>query len=228
MENYHEEPYHLLVVDDDIDFLKLLEVYLKKKNYKLSMISNGAHAINLAKNESFDLILLDIVMPNMNGFEVFKNLKLIPGIKDVPILFLTGLSSIDDIVKGFKLGANDYIRKPFKPEELLARININLELKRSKDIINKKNIELQATNEALQERNAELKKALKEVRTLTGLLPICANCKKIRKTNADPKKQDSWIKMESYIGERSEATFTHGICPACQITLYPQLYNNHG
>ncbi len=224
MDQETEQTDSILIVDDDIDLIKLLETYLLKKKYRTETVMNGALALEAVQNNKYDLILLDIQMPDMDGFEVCERMKLLPQMKDVPILFLSGLSETKNIVKGFKLGAADYIKKPFYPSELLARIKINLELKSAREIINKNNVELTESNNKLKQKNEELQKALNEVKILKGLLPVCASCKKIRQDNSDPNEQNSWLNMEEYISDRSDAKFSHGLCPECQVELYPDIF----
>lgn len=108
---------------------------------------NGNQAINTAIKKKPDLILLDVAMPDMDGFEVCKRLKENPETEKIPIIFLTAKTETDDIVKGFDLGAVDYITKPFKTAELLARVKTHLELKRSRDIISEQISQLEKLNE---------------------------------------------------------------------------------
>ncbi len=206
----------VLIVDDNEFQISVLKSYLKNVKYMISTALNGIEALKLAKDNIFDLILLDIAMPEMDGFEVCKQMKKMAETKDVPIIFLTAQREPEEIVKGLKIGANDYITKPFCAEELIARMQTHLQLKKSRDLIIEK-------NSLLSRKNEELESALNEIKTLKGMLPICANCKKIRMDKTDPYIQDSWIDMEEYISGRSDATFTHSICPECSNELYPGL-----
>jgi response regulator RpfG family c-di-GMP phosphodiesterase len=121
----------------------------------------------------------------------------------------------------------DYVTKPFNSDELLARVQTHLGLKASADTIRRTNEELSASNEELERVNAQLRQALEEIRTLRGLLPICANCKKIRLKDADPRKQESWIVLEEYLTRHTEAEFSHGICPECFERYYPKIYRDY-
>ena len=123
--------------------------------------------------------------------------------KDIPIIFLTAKVEIDDIVRGFKIGAADYVAKPFNSAELLARVRTQLDLKKSRD--------------SEKRLIAELQQALHDVKTLSGLLPICASCKKIRDDHG------YWQQAEEYISDKSDAKFSHSLCPDCIKKLYPEL-----
>jgi len=120
---------HILVVDDNKENLRVVGNFLKEKGYKIAFSLDGESALQLTGSNRFDLILLDVMMPEMDGFEVCRKLKEDLATKDIPIIFLTAKSSIPDIVTGFKAGGVDYITKPFNKEELLARVQTHLELK---------------------------------------------------------------------------------------------------
>ena len=118
----------ILIVDDKTNNLQLLSKYLDDANYKTLIAQDGNKAISTAKALQPDLILLDIMMPGIDGFQVCQHLKNEPITKDIPIVFMTALAEIKDKVKGFKLGAVDYITKPVEEEELLARVRTHLAL----------------------------------------------------------------------------------------------------
>jgi DNA-binding response OmpR family regulator len=120
--------YKIMVVDDDMISNKVISAILINNGYNLILFSNGHKAIDYLKNNKPDLILLDIIMPEIDGFEVCTIIKKDMSNKGIPIIFLTGNSETEDIVKGFELGAVDYITKPFNSAELLARIKTHLEL----------------------------------------------------------------------------------------------------
>lgn len=120
---------NLLVVDDNPTNLQLVNSILKKDVYKVKLVSSGKLALNEINNEPPDLILLDINMPEMDGFETCKHIKENPETREIPVIFLTARTEIEDIIQGFKKGAVDYVVKPFNPMELLARVNTHLQLK---------------------------------------------------------------------------------------------------
>ncbi|MCL4378572.1 MAG: diguanylate cyclase [Actinobacteria bacterium] len=137
-EIYGRQPV-ILIVDDVQDNIKVLGNILKEENYKISAVSNGTQAISIAVAIHPDLILLDVMMPELDGFETCNKLKNIPETKDIPIIFLTAKSETQDIINGFKIGAVDYIAKPFDSYELKARVRTHIELKISKDLLLEKN-----------------------------------------------------------------------------------------
>ncbi|MCP4106878.1 MAG: response regulator [Desulfobacteraceae bacterium] len=210
---------HILITDDFPNNIQIVEAILKKEGYQISMAYNGLDALKAIEKSPPDLILMDIVMPEMDGYETCKRLKASEKTKDIPLIFLTARTETDHVIKGFELGAVDYVTKPFRSAELLVRVNTHLELKRAKDLIQEKNKELSEKNEAFEQ-------ALKEIKTLEGLLPICFNCKRIRVEGSDPMQQDSWVIFELYISKRTDAEFSHGLCPACARELYPEIFKD--
>lgn len=125
----------VLVVDDNKKNLQVVGNILHEKKYKIVFAKDGPSALKLAKTIHPELILLDIMMPGMDGYEVCEKLKKDKSTNEIPIIFLTAKTETRDIVKGFEKGGSDYIMKPFQTEELLARVKTHLELKNSKDII---------------------------------------------------------------------------------------------
>ncbi|MCD7924207.1 MAG: hybrid sensor histidine kinase/response regulator [Bacteroides sp.] len=140
----HSE-YTILVVDDVVSNVLLLRVLLTNEKFKVITASNGKEALSQAANAHPDLILLDVMMPEMNGFEVAERLKADPETQNIPIIFLTALNTTADIVKGFKVGANDFISKPFNKEELVIRVNHQISLIAAKRIILRQTEELRKT-----------------------------------------------------------------------------------
>ncbi len=119
----------VLVVDDNLHNLQFLGNILGKNGYEPTMTRNGAQALLFLEKRQPDLILLDIMMPVMDGYEVCKRLKMDVGLKDIPVIFITAKTAPEDIVKGFEAGAVDYITKPFNSAELLARVKTHIEMK---------------------------------------------------------------------------------------------------
>jgi len=124
-----EKKYKILIVDDIPKNIELAANILKTKNYNITYAKNGPSAIDKVKSIDFDLILLDVMMPGMDGFEVCEVLKRDPKTRSIPVIFLTAKSETGNVVKGFELGAVDYVTKPFKTEELLARVNNHIGIK---------------------------------------------------------------------------------------------------
>lgn len=120
--------YKILIVDDIADNIRVAANILRAKGYNVSYARNGNEALARVEKVNFDLILLDIMMPEMDGFEVCKILKSKPKTKGIPVIFLTAKTDTDSIVKGFGLGGVDYITKPFNGIELEARVNTHVRL----------------------------------------------------------------------------------------------------
>lgn len=137
--------FKILVVDDVIANVILLKALLKKEGYVIITATSGEEAISLVMSEKPDLMLLDVMMPGMSGFDVADRIKKNSEISDLPIIFLTALNSPTDIVKGFKLGANDFVTKPFNREELIIRITHQISLVAAKRIIERQTDELKET-----------------------------------------------------------------------------------
>ncbi len=190
----------ILVVDDNTDNLQLLNGILSKHHYKVRLAPNGKHALATIKKEAPDLVLLDVMMPGMDGFEVCRYLKEDEQTAKIPIVFISALNETIDKVKAFSIGGADYITKPFKVEEVLARIETHLAL--------------HFLRVQMEKKNSELQKALDEIKLLRGILPICASCKKIRDDKG------YWNQLETYIQKHSDVLFSHGICPECSENLY--------
>ena len=112
----------ILVVDDEPDAIELVEFNLKQSGYAVTTATDGAEALKKARSHSPDLIVLDVMLPEMDGFEICKTLRLDPATAKVPILMLTAKAAEIDRVLGLELGADDYLTKPFSPRELLLRI----------------------------------------------------------------------------------------------------------
>lgn len=135
----------ILIVDDNQRNITVLGTILHQENYQLNIAMDGLEALEMVKKVNPDLILLDVMMPKMDGYQTCEHLKSDPQTKEIPIIFLTAKTQLEDKVKGLDLGAVDYISKPFESRELLSRVRTHLELKRHKDLLkesNQKNLEL--------------------------------------------------------------------------------------
>lgn len=133
----------ILVVDDIPKNIQVVANILKNEGYKINVATKGQTVFENIKVNRFDLILLDIMMPEMNGFEVCKRLKQDPEVSEIPIIFLTARSDIESITKGFELGGVDYITKPFNASELVARVKTHILVQEQKEELIRKNIQLQ-------------------------------------------------------------------------------------
>ncbi len=193
----------ILIVDDTPENLTVLRKMLTEQGFRVRPAISGEIALKAMQADLPDLILLDIIMPNMDGYEVCRKLKADEKTQNIPIIFISALNELKDKVKAFAEGGVDYITKPFQVAEVLARV--------------KTHINLHSLQRNLEKKNIELQKALDEVKQLRGFLPICAGCKNIRDD------QGYWTQIESYICDHSEAEFTHSICPDCVPKLQSDL-----
>jgi two-component system sensor histidine kinase/response regulator len=141
---------YILIVDDNPNNLRLLITLLSEQGYETRPANNGARALNTVQKQKPDLILLDINMPEMDGYEVCRQLKATPETADIPVLFISANDELHDKVKGFDVGGVDYISKPFEPQELFARVRTHLQLKQAQDQLKSLNLQLQASNRFFQ------------------------------------------------------------------------------
>jgi two-component system, sensor histidine kinase and response regulator len=149
----------ILIVDDKPDNLRLLSAMLSDRGYEIRAVMSGSAALMGAQAQPPDLILLDINMPEMNGYEVCQRLKANHLTQNIPIIFISALNEVLDKVKAFTFGGVDYITKPFQEEEVFARIETQLSLRRMQ-------VALQTQNDRLQQAEADLRRALEQERML--------------------------------------------------------------
>lgn len=194
----------ILLVDDNSSNLQTLTTMLSGEGYEIRIAKSGADALQSVRQHPPDLILLDVLMPGMNGHEVCQRLKADAATQDIPVIFVTALAELPEKIKGFEVGGVDYITKPFQAEEVIARVNTHVTMR----LLRKK----------LENNIARLQKTLDEVKTLKGLIPICSSCKKMRDDKG------YWNQIEIYMKNHTGAQFSHGICPACIEKLYPDLH----
>ncbi len=214
----------ILLVDDTPNNLQVLFSYLEEQGFKVLLAEDGQSALQIARSQAPDLILLDVLMPDLDGFETCRLLKKQPSTRDIPIIFLTALSETVNKVQGFKLGGVDYITKPIEQEEVLARIQTHLTLQKMRSALAAQNQELlQALNfEALVQRiTNKIRESLDEsyiLQTATQELGEVLNL--------------SSCQIELYDSEQVTATiaYEHSITlPQCQgeirqIADFPELY----
>jgi DNA-binding response OmpR family regulator len=195
---------HILIAEDDPVSRRMLEVLLVKAGHQVEATNDGAAAWTaLQRDDAAPLAVLDWMMPQLDGVEICRRLRAALA-RSTYVILLTARDRSEDLVAGLQAGANDYATKPFDAAELRARVQVGVRV-----------AELQT---ALTERVRELEEALANVRQLQGLLPMCSYCKKIRDDS------NYWSQVEEYISRRSEAQFSHGICPDCwDRVVKPQL-----
>lgn len=143
----------ILIIDDNLQNLKVLGNTLKTRGYHVVAIKSGEIALRFLQKNKPDIILLDIMMDSMDGYQVCRQIKATPDICDIPVIYLTAKIMEEDIVKGFETGAVDYITKPFIHAEVLARLENHLKIKKLQNSLNQQNIELKEKNSRLWELN---------------------------------------------------------------------------
>ena len=194
----------VLIADDDVVLRHSLKVHLEKWAYDVVECRDGGEALQALQGpDAPPLAIVDWNMPGLEGPALCQELRETPSLSGMYVILLTSNHDKKDVIAGLESGADDYITKPFDWGELRARLRIGTRL-----------VTLQL---ALAARIGELQTALSSVRHLSGLLPICAYCKRIR----DDK--DYWQQIELYLAERSDAQFTHGICPECFEVQLPSV-----
>ena len=156
--------YKILIVDDVVENIQVAMNILKEENYKLLFAQNGKSALELMRDNSFDIVLLDIMMPGMDGYEVCIQMKKEKALADIPVIFLTAKTDTDSMAKAFDVGGVDYIIKPFHAKELLSRTKTHLELFKAKQILKENNLSLVVKMEKQEKRiYTELEENQKEM-----------------------------------------------------------------
>ena len=172
----------ILIADDDRMSTMMLSRILEKWGFEVVVTHDGEAAwAQIAGATPPALAIVDWMMPGVDGIELCRRLRAAPLPTPVYVILLTSRTSRQDLVAGLEAGADDYLTKPFDPDELRARIHVG-------------------------QRTLAL---IANIKRLSGLLPICSYCKRIRSD------QNYWEQVESYITEHTEARFSHGICPTC-------------
>lgn len=186
----------ILIAEDSVVPRRILQTTLTGWGHEVVVTTDGSQAwAALQEARAPKLAVLDWVMPGLDGPEVCAKLRALLTHEPTYVILLTGRDAKEDVVTGLRAGANDYVTKPFDPEELRARIRVGEQM-----------VELQAE---LASRVRELEEALDQVKRLRRLLPMCCYCKKIRDD------RDYWQQVDEYLIEHSEVRFSHGICPGC-------------
>ncbi|MDX2471711.1 MAG: response regulator [SAR324 cluster bacterium] len=159
--------YSILVIEDSVPIIELLQNIIEE-HYRFSVALNGPSAFEIIKKSKPDLILLDIVMPEMDGFEVCHQIKNTPDLRNIPVIFLTGQKSLEDEAQGFAAGASDFVTKPFSPKTLLARIQTHLRLSDQRKLLEH---QVSVRTAEVTNLNLEIMETQKEIIHTMG--PIC-------------------------------------------------------
>lgn len=168
----HQEKVNILVVDDKPDNLRLLSALLSQLGYEVRKVINGQTALKTVQAAPPDLILLDVMMPDMNGYEVCQHLKASPLTSDIPVIFISALDEVLDKVKAFAVGGVDYITKPFSEEEVFARVENNLTIRKLQKQLSLRNIQLQKEISDRQKAEAQLIASQIKLRNLFENAPV--------------------------------------------------------
>jgi len=211
----------ILIVDDSRDEQELLSTRLRAAGYGSLMVADSAEAAfgilgqvtAGQRTGAVDLILMDIMLPGVDGLEACRRIAATEWLQDIPIIVITAKTDEKDLLAAFAAGAMDYIRKPVNPTELVARVSSALALRAERKT-------RMAREQELLMRTQELEQALREVKVLRKLIPICANCKRVRTDAGD------WQQLEVYIQDHSEVEFSHGVCQVCMREVYPDVFND--
>lgn len=204
---------HVLIAEDEPLVSEMIKGLLKQLKYTVvGQARTGQQAITLTQTLEPDVVLMDIQMPDMDGLEATLRIyELCP----TPVVILTAYDSPELILQASEVGVGAYLLKPPKAREVERAIIIAMA--RFGDLMS-----LRYLNMELATRNTELQEALKHVKMLSGMLPICSHCKKIRDD------EGYWQQVEVYIHHHSEAEFSHGICPECMKNFYSDFYEPEG
>lgn len=192
----------ILIAEDDATSLLMLAGILEKCGHECVKTRNGTDAWEVLRQANAPkLAILDWMMPGMAGPELCERVRSLESDEPPYLILLTARDDTRSVVQGLKSGADDYLSKPYDPDELMARIHVGERI-----------LDLQSR---LTHRMEELRKALEDVRTLRGIIPICSSCKNVRND------EGYWRQVEAYVRDHTEAEFSHVICPTCMKTLYP-------
>ena len=190
----------VLVADDEPTGAMILARSLERWGLEVVIAHDGEEAWRIIDQDGgIAMAILDWMMPGADGTELCRRIRQDERHAHMHVILLTTRDSHADVVAGLDAGADDYLIKPFNPEELRARVHVGIRVLTLQD--------------RLADRVAELQAALSNVKQLSGLLPICSYCKRIRGD------ENYWQKVESYLSEHTDAKFSHGICPQCYETV---------
>jgi len=233
----------ILVVEDSPTQAKQAVFELERAGFAVRLAENGVMALQAMEEAPPDVVVTDIVMPKMDGFDLCSAIRKDERFQGIPVILLTQLDDPEDVIHGADVGANSFIVKPYDPEFLNAQIRVllaNRELgKRCSfdvefefmfqgrtvrlstdrmqffELLMSSFENLLVKHRELEGKNRELEEAVAQIKTLHGLIPICMHCKKIRND------EGYWEQLEVYLRDHTEAEFSHALCPGCRDELYP-------
>lgn len=211
-----EKDIRVLLAEDDYLVVQMIKGILQERGYAIvGEAADGSEVVELTQALQPQVVLMDIQMPDMDGLEATR---LIYECCPTPVVVLTAYETPELVQRASRVGVGAYLVKPPNSRELERAITIAMARFDDMVTLRRLNAELQAYAAEREKLINELQEALANIKTLTGLLPICASCKKIRDD------QGYWNQIESYIEEHSEVQFSHGLCPDCTRLLYPDFF----
>jgi two-component system cell cycle response regulator len=233
----------ILIVEDSITQAEKLKFILEGEGHSVDWVSNAQQALEYLENDTPHIIISDVLMPGMDGFELCNQIKQSQPLSQIPVMLLTALSEPHDIIRGLESGADHFITKPYQKDYLLTQVQYlmaNAKLRQMSRSAASKMPEIGVDiffagkkhhitssqlqildllfstfevfvqkNKELEEMNKQLIEKHEKIKALQGLVPICANCKKIRDD------EGYWQIVEEYLVEHSDADFNLSICPRC-------------
>ena len=239
------KPKHILLVEDSTTQALKLQHVLEEQGFSVTLAKDGAEGFQQVRQTPPDIVITDIMMPLMDGYELCSRIKNDDKLRHIPVILLTTLSYPEDILRGLKCGADNFITKPYEASDLISRVEyilanqklrhgitsdmaIELAFGGQQYLLTSDRIQILdlllssfetavRKNIELEEANRKLRAAAQTIDKLGDLIPICCNCKNIRNDKG------FWQQLETYCKEHAIAEFTHGVCPDCVQILYPDL-----
>lgn len=207
----YTDPVPILVVDDSETNRLILERMSLAPGRVVHQAESGTDALRLAETCDYAVVLLDVQMPGMDGFETARRLRRIAGREQTPIIFVTANDRTDAIqFEGYAAGAVDFIFKPVSAPILRGKLAVFVDLYRSRRLILRQ-------LELIRSQNETLRRQVDEIRALQKLLPICVKCHKVRSD------EGYWQSLEEYLQQHTDLMLSHCLCSACQKEVYPEL-----
>lgn len=221
MANKEKEFVKILLVEDnpgDVLLIKTMLAETESFSFKIVHIERLEKALYLYGSQHFDVILLDLSLPDAIGLNTFTRIQSVAS--NCPIVVMTDLDDESTGNEAMKLGAQDYlVKKEVNPKMLVRALRYSIERKRLEEKLRKARDAMKKSAEERKNLIEKLRDSLANIKQLSGLLPICSSCKKIRDDKG------YWNQIEGYIRDHSEANFSHGICPECTKKLYPNIFD---